>query len=172
MNENVKRILTKIHNASEQGSLSFFVGAGVSMLSGQPSWEKLLDNIKSICDEVVKKNVKKGEVDKIIELILEDKKKNKLINSIRNIKGSTVSVRDFLIEFFQRLELAFLNFHQTDWIGETRKLSATTGKRVRIENPAGSFSGIASGINDDGSLSVTLENGDIIRATAGDCIHS
>ena len=87
MNENVKRILTKIHNASEQGSLSFFVGAGVSMLSGQPSWTDLLNNIKSICDEVGNKNVKKGEVDKIIELILEDKKKNKLINSIRNIKS-------------------------------------------------------------------------------------
>ncbi len=94
------------------------------------------------------------------------------VTSIRHIKGSIVSVRDFLIEFFQRLELAFQNFHQTDWIEETRKLSATTGRRVRIENPAGCFFGVASGINDDGSLSVTLENGDIINVNAGDCIHS
>lgn len=48
MNVDVKRILTKIHNASEQGSLSFFVGAGVSKLSGQPSWNDLLNNIKSV----------------------------------------------------------------------------------------------------------------------------
>lgn len=87
MNDDVKRILTKIHNASEQGSLSFFVGAGVSMLSGQPSWTELLNNIKSICDEVVKKNVKKGDVDKLIDLVLEDKKKNKITNSIRDIKS-------------------------------------------------------------------------------------
>lgn len=87
MNDDVKRILTKIHNASEQGSLSFFVGAGVSMLSGQPSWTELLNNIKSICDEVVKKNVKNGDVDKLIDLVLEDKKKNKITNSIRDIKS-------------------------------------------------------------------------------------
>lgn len=87
MNVNVKRILKKIHNASEQGSLSFFVGAGVSMLSGQPSWTELLNNIKSICDEVVKKNVKNGDVDKLIDLVLEDKKKNKITNSIRDIKS-------------------------------------------------------------------------------------
>ena len=48
MDENVKRILIKIRNASKQGKLSFFVGAGVSMLSGQPPWNDLLKNIKSV----------------------------------------------------------------------------------------------------------------------------
>ena len=47
MDENVKRILIKIRNDSKPGNL-FFVGAGVSMLSGQPSWNDLLKNIKSV----------------------------------------------------------------------------------------------------------------------------
>lgn len=78
MNDDVKRILTKIHQASEQGSLSFFVGAGVSMLSGQPSWEELLNNIKSICDEVLKEHLvqKKEPIENIIDLVLK-KERNK-----------------------------------------------------------------------------------------------
>lgn len=102
MNENVKRILTKIHNASEQGSLSFFVGAGVSMLSGQPSWTDLLNNIKSICDEVVKQHYAKRNVpiskiiDSVIEsrknILTEDSKESKC--SKRKIVGGNTSSKD------------------------------------------------------------------------------
>lgn len=86
MNENVKRILTKIHNASEQGSLSFFVGAGVSMLSGQPSWTDLLNKIKSINDEVVKQHYAKRNVpiSKIIDSVIESKKNNITEDSIES----------------------------------------------------------------------------------------
>lgn len=111
MNDDVKRILTKIHNASEQGSLSFFVGAGVSMLSGQPSWTDLLKNIKSICDEVVKKNVKNGGVDKIIDLVLEDKRNNKITNSIRDIdiksKNNTESSNNSSKDNYAKAQVTF-----------------------------------------------------------------
>lgn len=85
MNDDVKRILTKIHNASEQGSLSFFVGAGVSMLSGQPSWEELLNNIKSICDEVLKEHLvqKKEPIENIIDLVLKKERKKENEEAIK-----------------------------------------------------------------------------------------
>lgn len=102
MNDDVKRILTKIHNASEQGSLSFFVGAGVSMLSGQPSWTDLLNNIKSICDEVVKHHYAKRNVSisKIIDSVIESRKNNKAEDSKeskclkRKIVGGNTSSKD------------------------------------------------------------------------------
>ena len=40
-----KRIL----DASKNNALTFFVGAGVSTLSGAPNWKELID---SICDEM------------------------------------------------------------------------------------------------------------------------
>ena len=45
------------------------------MLSGQPSWNDLLKNIKSICDVVVnERNLKKSEpIDNIIDDVLEKK---------------------------------------------------------------------------------------------------
>lgn len=79
MNKNAIRILTKIHNASVQGNLSFFVGAGVSMLSGQPSWIDLLKNIKLICDLALKVHNSKINVpiDNIIDKVLKAKKKGR-----------------------------------------------------------------------------------------------
>lgn len=94
------------------------------------------------------------------------------VSSIRQIKGACVSRRQFFTDFLAALEKACKNFHKTDWIAETRKYSATIGRRVRIENPSGCYSGVAAGIDDDGSLSVILENSDIIKVSFGDCIHS
>lgn len=96
MNVDVKRILTKIHNASEQGSLSFFVGAGVSKLSGQPSWSELLNNIKSICDEVVKQHYAKRDIpiSNIIDSVIGSRKNCNAEVSKCNIKRRNVPSKD------------------------------------------------------------------------------
>lgn len=96
MNVDVKRILTKIHNASEQGSLSFFVGAGVSKLSGQPSWSELLNNIKSICDEVVKQHYAKRDIpiSNIIDSVIVSRKNCNAEVSKCNIKRRNVPSKD------------------------------------------------------------------------------
>jgi NAD-dependent SIR2 family protein deacetylase len=39
----------RINKASKSNSLTFFVGAGVSTLSGTPNWSKL---IESFCEEL------------------------------------------------------------------------------------------------------------------------
>lgn len=97
MDENVKRILTKILNASKQGNLSFFVGAGVSMLSGQPSWNDLLKNIKSLCDVVVNEhNLKKSEpIDNIIDDVLEEKINGKLTKKCSSTNNTEANIFEY-----------------------------------------------------------------------------
>lgn len=97
MDENVKRILIKIRNASKQGNLSFFVGAGVSMLSGQPSWHDLLKNIKSICDVVVNEhNLKKSEpIDNIIDDVLEEKINGKLTKKCFSTNNTEANIYEY-----------------------------------------------------------------------------
>lgn len=97
MDENVRRILTKIRNASKQGNLSFFVGAGVSMLSGQPSWNDLLKNIKSLCDVVVDEhNLKKSEpIDNIIDDVLEEKINGKLTKKCSSTNNTEANIFEY-----------------------------------------------------------------------------
>lgn len=45
MDKSTSDILKRILKASEQGNLTFFIGAGVSCLSQYPSWSELLDRI-------------------------------------------------------------------------------------------------------------------------------
>lgn len=89
MDENAIRILTKIHNASVQGNLSFFVGAGVSMLSGQPSWSDLLSNIKLICDVALK--VQNSKINVPIDIIIDKVLKAKKLGKLTKRSFSTIS---------------------------------------------------------------------------------
>lgn len=53
MDKSTSDILNRILKASEQGNLTFFIGAGVSCLSQYPSWSELLDRI---LDKLKKRN--------------------------------------------------------------------------------------------------------------------
>lgn len=94
------------------------------------------------------------------------------VSSLKSILGYEVSRRDFFDGFLIRLEKAYAEFSSKDWIAETRKFSATIGRKVTIEKPGNCFSGEAVGVDDDGLLLVRLGNGNIIRVASGDCIHS
>jgi len=94
------------------------------------------------------------------------------VSSIKKILGREVPRKDFFAGMIKRLENAYAEFFLTDWIAETRRFSATIGRKVTIEKPGKIFSGEAIDVDDDGLLLVKLENSDVIKISSGDCVHS
>lgn len=94
------------------------------------------------------------------------------VSSMRNILGNEVSRRNFFDGFLLRLEKAYPKLSSTDWIAETRKFSATIGRKVTIERPMGAVSGEAIGVDNEGLLLVSLDNSKVIRVSSGDCVQS
>ena len=55
---NDKSVLDDIKKYSSMGKLSMFIGAGVSALSGYPSWKSLVRSLADEIDYVYEKNAK------------------------------------------------------------------------------------------------------------------
>ncbi len=71
--EEFKRII----KASQNHSLSFFVGAGVSSLSGAPSWKELIKKICDKIDEPIKENYSSDEYLRIPQIFYHSINQNK-----------------------------------------------------------------------------------------------
>jgi BirA family biotin operon repressor/biotin-[acetyl-CoA-carboxylase] ligase len=95
--------------------------------------------------------------------------------ALNHVVGHEVEREDVLIAFLRRLDY---------WVGELaeahgrgrlvkryRELCGTLGATVRIELPADSFVGEATGITDAGHLVVTLDDGSTREVIAGDVVH-
>lgn len=67
----------RIIKASQNRSLSFFVGAGVSSLSGAPSWKELIKKICKKIDEPVKENYSSDEYLRIPQIFYHSINQNK-----------------------------------------------------------------------------------------------
>ena len=57
--------IERILDASQKNALTFFVGAGVSALSGAPTWKKLID---AICDELGHKKKSEYSSDEYLQI--------------------------------------------------------------------------------------------------------
>ena len=57
--------LSRILDASRNNALTFFVGAGVSALSGAPTWKGLID---ALCNEIARKTKEEYSSDEYLQI--------------------------------------------------------------------------------------------------------
>jgi len=96
------------------------------------------------------------------------------LTSLAEHYGANIDRGEVVASYLLALErrLTMLAADPMAVLGDYRAVSATLGQRVRVELPAGgTLEGLATGIDERGSLVVDTGDGDQVAVTAGDVIH-
>lgn len=86
--------------------------------------------------------------------------------------GQKISRKDLLAGILEAFEEYYAIFERCGNLAELRELYnrklVNRGREVRVLDPQGEFTGIATGINDTGELCVTLPDGSVTQVYAGE----
>ncbi len=92
-------------------------------------------------------------------------------SSLRREGGEDLSRPALLRAILEETERAYDQLLQKGFqpiLGEWQRLSAMTGRQVRVQTRGGQMEGMALGLDPDGALQLRLDNGVIERLLAGD----
>lgn len=73
---------------------------------------------------------------------------------------------------YERWLVAIERGRVEELLNAVRARSVTVGRRVRVEEAAGSFDGVATSIDLDGALVVRTDDGDEVPVRVGDIVHA
>ncbi len=91
--------------------------------------------------------------------------------SLKSLLKKETSRKNMLAKFLDEYE-SFLNSGGMDDVaGEWKKETATIGRQVKIETVNNVYEGIASDVDENGSLLMTIADGSTKRVIHGDCFH-
>lgn len=135
----------------------------------------LIDGLK-ICGILSQMEVEGGQLDYItlgIGLNVNNTPEQDVptATSISSLLGRTVSRRDILSSFLDRIEPALAAFDPQTVIEKWRKVNCTIGKEVEIVTVKEKLAGKAVDIDGQGGLILQQENGKRITVLHGDCFH-
>lgn len=85
--------------------------------------------------------------------------------------GRTISRRELLTLFLDKLETRQANLDLTSAVTEWKKYTMTIGKKVKIVTLKGQTEGTALDVDETGALILQLQDGTIEKVIYGDCFH-
>ena len=88
--------------------------------------------------------------------------------SLRGELGREVAREPLLQTWLERLEEGYLRLDHESLHSDWSARLATLGREVSVDTPAGRVSGLAEGVDSDGTLMVRREDGTVVRVAVGE----
>ncbi len=93
-------------------------------------------------------------------------------SSIKKILGTSVSRRELLARFLDKLETRMQQADLDGIVREWKKYTLTLNRRVRIVTNRETSEGLAVDVDENGALVLELDDGSLKKILYGDCFHA